>query len=253
MPRTAPLHPFTVLALAAAVTATTMAAGRWWLSCAVLLGCLLLAAWARRARKLAGLAAAILLPAWGSQLLIHGMVDTAGSHVLAAAGPLRITAEGLATASAAGAAHRGPGGRRAAVHAAHRPARPGRRGRPLARPAAAGLPAGGHPVPDSPDGRAPACHRRGAGAARRRHRFRDPGLVAARHPARGAAGALLPAGRGRPFGPPCGTRLPRRRAAHPLCVPCRIRPPSDGCAGLPWRASCWARWPSWPRPGRRLA
>ncbi|MFJ6417133.1 energy-coupling factor transporter transmembrane component T [Paeniglutamicibacter sp. NPDC091659] len=102
LPRTAPLHPFTVLALAAAVTATTVAAGRWWLSCAVLLGCLLLAARARRALKLAGLAAAILLPAWGSQLLIHGMVNTAGSHVLAAAGPLRITTEGLATAGALG-------------------------------------------------------------------------------------------------------------------------------------------------------
>ncbi|RAX51056.1 ABC transporter permease [Arthrobacter sp. AQ5-05] len=102
MPRTCQLHPFTVLALAAAVTATTTAAGRWWLSVAVLLACLLLAAWARRARRLAGLAAAILAPAWGSQLLIHGMADTAGGHVLAAAGPLRITAEGLATAGALG-------------------------------------------------------------------------------------------------------------------------------------------------------
>lgn len=102
MPRTAPLHPFTVLALAAAVVATTTAAGRWWLSCTVLLGCLLLAVWARRARRLAGLAAAILAPAWGSQLLIHGMVDTAGSQVLAAAGPLRITAEGLRLAAELG-------------------------------------------------------------------------------------------------------------------------------------------------------
>jgi energy-coupling factor transport system permease protein len=100
--RTAPLHPFTVLALAAAVVATTTAAGRWWISATVLLGCVLLAMWARRGRKLAGLAAAILLPAWGSQLLIHGLVDRTGSHVLAAAGPLRITTEGLATAGQLG-------------------------------------------------------------------------------------------------------------------------------------------------------
>lgn len=102
MPRTAPLHPFTVLALAAAVVATTTAAGRWWLSAAVLTGCVLLASWARGARRLAGLSAAILLPAFGSQLLIHGMVDRTGAHVLAAAGPLRITAEGLATAGQLG-------------------------------------------------------------------------------------------------------------------------------------------------------
>jgi energy-coupling factor transport system permease protein len=102
MPRTAPLHPFTVLALAAAVVATATAAGRWWLSAAVLLACLLLALWARRARRLTGFAAAILMPAWGSQLLIHGLVDRTGSHVLAAAGPLRITAEGLATAGQLG-------------------------------------------------------------------------------------------------------------------------------------------------------
>lgn len=91
------LHPFTVLAFAAAITATTTAAGRWWLSCTVVLGCLLVAAWARCARKLAGLSIAILVPAWGSQLLIHGMVDTTGTRVLAAAGPVRITTEGLLT------------------------------------------------------------------------------------------------------------------------------------------------------------
>lgn len=100
--RTVALHPFTVLTLAAAITTTTVAAGRWWLSCAVLLGCLLLAVWARRARTLVGLAAAILLPAWGSQLLIHAMADPSGGHVLAAAGPLRITSAGLATAGQLG-------------------------------------------------------------------------------------------------------------------------------------------------------
>ena len=68
----------------------------------MLLGCLLLAARARRARRLAGLAAAILLPAWGSQLLIHAMVDTSGARVLMEAGPLRVTAGGLETAGALG-------------------------------------------------------------------------------------------------------------------------------------------------------
>lgn len=95
MHRALPLHPFTVLALAVAVVATTTAAGRWWLSCAVLLVSLLLAAWARRALRLVGLAAAIVLPASASQFLIHGLGDRTAGDVVAAAGPLRITAEGL--------------------------------------------------------------------------------------------------------------------------------------------------------------
>lgn len=102
VPRTGRLHPFTVLVLAAAVVAITTAAGRWWLHTAVLTGCLLLAARAKRAGMLVRLGAVILVPAWGSQLLIHGLVDTGGGHVLAAAGPLRITTEGLLTAGQLG-------------------------------------------------------------------------------------------------------------------------------------------------------
>lgn len=102
MPRTIAVHPFTVLALVAAVVATTTAASRWWLSSAVLLLCLGIAVWAGRARRLVGLGAAILAPAWGSQLLIHGLTDATGAHVLLAAGPIRITGQGLVTAAELG-------------------------------------------------------------------------------------------------------------------------------------------------------
>lgn len=102
LPRTVELHPFTVLALAAAVVATTTAAGRWWLSCAVITGCFVLAARARCARKLSALTAAIVLPAFASQLMIHALASREGSPVLAGAGRLRITVEGLDTALALG-------------------------------------------------------------------------------------------------------------------------------------------------------
>ncbi|GHD01274.1 energy-coupling factor transporter transmembrane component T family protein [Zhihengliuella salsuginis] len=97
------LHPFTPLAVAAAVVTTTTALGTWWVSLAVVLGCLALAAAAGVLARLAVASLAILAPAWGSQLIIHGLAGRAGEHVIAAAGPLRVTSEGLETAAGLGA------------------------------------------------------------------------------------------------------------------------------------------------------
>jgi len=98
----AALHPFTGLALAAAAVAVTVAADRWWLSLALAAAALAAAALAGTARRLAALAAAVLAPLWLSQLMVHALFDRAGSHVLLATGPVRLTAEGLAAAGSLG-------------------------------------------------------------------------------------------------------------------------------------------------------
>ncbi|MCG2624158.1 energy-coupling factor transporter transmembrane protein EcfT [Arthrobacter sp. I2-34] len=96
------LHPFTGLALAASTVAVTLAANRWWLSLAVAAAALAAAALAGTARRLAALAAAVLAPLWLSQLMVHALFDRAGSRELFAAGPVRLTAEGLAAAGGLG-------------------------------------------------------------------------------------------------------------------------------------------------------
>lgn len=102
MPRTTNLHPFTLLAIAAAVVAITTAAGRWWLSCAVILSCLVISLWARRAGRLVVLSFALLFPTLISLLLIHGLVSRDGSPAIAEMGPFRVTAHGLETAMTLG-------------------------------------------------------------------------------------------------------------------------------------------------------
>jgi energy-coupling factor transport system permease protein len=92
------LHPFTGLALAMSAVAVTLAAGNWWLSLVVAAAALGVAALAGQAHRLAALSAAVLAPLWLSQLMVHALFDRAGSHVLFAAGPVRLTAEGLAAA-----------------------------------------------------------------------------------------------------------------------------------------------------------
>lgn len=98
----AALHPFTGLALAVSAVAVTMAASRWWLSLAVAAAALAAAAAAGTARRLAALSAAVLAPLWLSQLMVHALFDRAGSQVLISAGPVRLTAEGLAAAGGLG-------------------------------------------------------------------------------------------------------------------------------------------------------
>ncbi|MBG6085699.1 energy-coupling factor transporter transmembrane component T family protein [Zhihengliuella flava] len=99
--RVGALHPFTVLTVAAAVITTTVALGQPWVSAAVIVACGVLAGRAGRLRPLALAAGAVVLPAWGSQLLIHG-VATPGPHVLVDIGPLHVNAEGLTVAGQLG-------------------------------------------------------------------------------------------------------------------------------------------------------
>lgn len=87
------MHPFTVLCVAAAVVALTTAIGNAWVSAAVIVLCLSASAVAGKLLKLLTLSAAIVLPAFASQLLIHG---------LASSGRLKLTADGLSTATALG-------------------------------------------------------------------------------------------------------------------------------------------------------
>jgi energy-coupling factor transport system permease protein len=96
------LHPFTSLAFACAAAMVGLAADRWWLSLAIVAACLALARRRGIARRLAGTAAAVLTPIWLSQLLVHAVFDRAGSHVLLAGGPVRVTVEGLTTAGGLG-------------------------------------------------------------------------------------------------------------------------------------------------------
>ncbi|WP_423299315.1 energy-coupling factor transporter transmembrane component T family protein [Glutamicibacter nicotianae] len=102
MSRTINLHPFTILALAVAVVTLTTAASQWWLSCAVIVLCLLIAGWAGHLKKLAVLSGAILLPTFVSLLLIHGLISRDPSPAMAQWGPLRVTAHGLEVALSLG-------------------------------------------------------------------------------------------------------------------------------------------------------
>lgn len=102
MPKSINLHPFTVLALAAAVVTMTTAAGLWWLSCAVLTACVLVAGWSGHLRRLAVLSVAILIPTFASLLLIHGLVSQEASGLIAEVGPFRVTEGGLETAMVLG-------------------------------------------------------------------------------------------------------------------------------------------------------
>ncbi|WP_313810551.1 energy-coupling factor transporter transmembrane component T [Glutamicibacter sp.] len=87
------LHPFTVLSVVIAAVAITTAIGNIWVSAAVIVLCLFAAAFAGKVLKLAALSAAIVLPAFVSQLLIHGLAST---------GSLKLTADGVYTATALG-------------------------------------------------------------------------------------------------------------------------------------------------------
>ncbi len=80
----------------------TTAAGTWPLSLAVALAAVLLARRAGAGRRVLGTAAAVLLPLGLSLLLLHGLFFPEGRTVLAAWGPARVTAEGLAFAWEAG-------------------------------------------------------------------------------------------------------------------------------------------------------
>ncbi|UYQ77245.1 energy-coupling factor transporter transmembrane protein EcfT [Glutamicibacter sp. JL.03c] len=102
MPRTIKLHPFTILAIAVAVITMTTAASLWWLSCAVMALCLLIAGWAGHLKKLAVLSGAMLLPTFLSLLLIHGLVSRDQSPAIAQWGPLRVTVHGLEVALSLG-------------------------------------------------------------------------------------------------------------------------------------------------------
>ncbi|HJX79400.1 energy-coupling factor transporter transmembrane component T family protein [Glutamicibacter sp.] len=102
MPKSINLHPFTLLALVAAVVTMTTAVGLWWVSCAVLTACALVASWTGHLRRLTVLSAAILIPTFASLLLIHGLVSQETSGLIAAAGPFRVTEGGLETAMVLG-------------------------------------------------------------------------------------------------------------------------------------------------------
>ncbi|NQD40300.1 energy-coupling factor transporter transmembrane component T family protein [Glutamicibacter halophytocola] len=102
MPRTIKLHPFTILAIAVAVITMTTAASLWWLSCAVMALCLLIAGWSGHLKKLAVLSGAMLLPTFLSLLLIHGLISRDQSPAIAQWGPLRVTVHGLEVALSLG-------------------------------------------------------------------------------------------------------------------------------------------------------
>ncbi|EMY32203.1 ABC transporter inner membrane subunit [Arthrobacter crystallopoietes BAB-32] len=96
------LHPFTGLAFATSAALVCLAADRWWLSLAIILACLALAARRRVGGRLAVAGGAVLAPLWLSQLLVHAAFDRTGSQVLLAGGPVRLTVEGLTTAGGLG-------------------------------------------------------------------------------------------------------------------------------------------------------
>lgn len=102
MHRLSDLHPFTVLSLAIAMVTITTAASCWWLSCAVILFCLVLAAWTGFVGKLAVLSGAISFPTFASLLLIHGLAPGHAAEPFVAVGPWRITMAGVDTAMALG-------------------------------------------------------------------------------------------------------------------------------------------------------
>lgn len=96
------LHPLTSLTAAGCTAVITTAAGTWPLSLAVALAAVLLALRASAGRRVLGTAAAVLLPLGLSLLMLHGLFFPEGRTVLAAWGPARVTAEGLAFAWEAG-------------------------------------------------------------------------------------------------------------------------------------------------------
>ena len=98
--RIAELHPFTVLCLAVLTVSVATAASRWWLSCAVIVLCLAIGAVAGKARKLAALSGAIMLPTFLSLLMIHGLASQDSSAVIAAWGPVSLTLGGVEIAMA---------------------------------------------------------------------------------------------------------------------------------------------------------
>ena len=94
------LHPFTVLCLALFTVAVATATNVWWLSCAVIVLCVAIGAVAGKARKLAALSGAIMLPTLLSLLMIHGLASRESSPVIAAWGPLSLTLGGVEIATA---------------------------------------------------------------------------------------------------------------------------------------------------------
>ncbi|MGX6396868.1 energy-coupling factor transporter transmembrane component T family protein [Rothia kristinae] len=96
-------HPFTVLAAAAAACLiVTAAVGRPLfpvLLGALILGCAVIAARRSRLRRYLLACAAVLVPLWISQLLIHGLTGPADAAALASWGPFRLTGVGLEQAA----------------------------------------------------------------------------------------------------------------------------------------------------------
>lgn len=85
------LHPFTVLCLAVFMVAVATAASVWWLSCAVIVFCLVISTVVGKARKLVALSGAIMLPTLLSLLMIHGLASRDSSPVIAVWGPISLT------------------------------------------------------------------------------------------------------------------------------------------------------------------
>lgn len=102
MPRTIKLHPFTILAIAAAVVSVTTAANIWWMGCAVIGLCLPIGHWTGHLKQLVALGGAMLLPTFISLLLIHGIFSRGSAPAIATWGPLRVTVHGLEVAMALG-------------------------------------------------------------------------------------------------------------------------------------------------------
>ena len=96
MPST--LHPLTSLTAAGCTAVITTAAGTWPLSLAVALAAVLLALRNNAGQRVLVTASAVLLPLGLSLLMLHGLFVPEGRTVLAAWGPARVTAEGLAFA-----------------------------------------------------------------------------------------------------------------------------------------------------------
>ena len=97
MARTSKLHPFTVIALTAMTVAITTALNYWVVGCLVIIGCFILAVRAKCFKKLLGISAAIVLPAFASQLMIHGLISHDTAQALFQWGPIRITTPGIET------------------------------------------------------------------------------------------------------------------------------------------------------------
>jgi energy-coupling factor transport system permease protein len=93
------LNPLTLLTAAVVIAVTTTAVDRWGVSAAVLLGLAVLLALAGLARRVLIPAAVIMVPFGLSLLITHGLFFPEGRTVLWSAGPVRVTAEGLAFAA----------------------------------------------------------------------------------------------------------------------------------------------------------